>query len=272
MRVLVYEVRRLCGLRSTWFILGAVLLADAAVAAVLARQLPAGPLTAAAAVRSVTAVVPLLPLPIAALGAGALGALSYGHEVRHPGFAASRVSCPRRLALLAGKLTVTGLLAALLALGTVLVDALVLRLALAPGVRPGQVFALPVDAQAFASSALASAARPLAVFAVLVVLAGWAGLLTTSLVRSAAAGMLILCALPALLEPVLSLVLRLAGRGWPVQVRESLPFQYGLDQVGGVDPQSAAALLDPVLLAAVLAPAGLLLLAGVLVQARRRAL
>lgn len=78
MRVLAYEVRRLRGLRSTWLILAAVLLADAAVAAVLARQLPVGQLGTAAAVRCVTAVVPLLPLPIAALGAGALGALSYG--------------------------------------------------------------------------------------------------------------------------------------------------------------------------------------------------
>ncbi len=272
MRVLTYEVRRLFGLRSTWLILGAVLLSDAAVAAVLARQLPAGPLTAAAAVRSVTAVVPLLPLPIAALGAGALGALSYGHEVRHPGFAASRVSCPRRIGLLAGKLAVAGLVAALLALGSVLLDALVLRFALAPGVRPGQVFVLPLDARALASSPLASAVRPLAVFAVLVVLAAWTGLLTTSLVRSAAAGMLILCALPALLEPALSVVLRLAGRGWPVQVRESLPFQYGLDLARGVDPERAAPLLDPVLLAAVLTPVGVLLVACVLVQARRRAL
>ncbi|GAA2147637.1 hypothetical protein GCM10009760_38710 [Kitasatospora kazusensis] len=269
MRVLLYEVRRLSGLRSTWFVLAAVLLADAAVAAVLARQLPAGPLSAAAALRSVTAVVPLLPLPIAALGAGALGALSYGHEVRHPGLAASRVACRRRLGLLAGKLVVTGLLAALLALGTVLLDAVVLRVSLAPGVRPGRLLALSVGGD---PQALADGARPLAVFAVLVVLAGWTGLLTTSLVRSAAAGLLILCALPALLEPVLSLVLRLTGRGWPVQVRESLPFQYGLDAVRGADLPSAATLLDPVLLTAVLASFGLLLLAAVLAQARRRTL
>jgi len=264
-RVLAYEVRRLRGLRSTWFILGAALVCDAAVAAVLARQLPVGTLSVGAAVRSVTAVVPLLPLPIAALGAGALGALSYGHEVRHPGLAASHVSYRRRLGLLAGKLTVIGLLSALLALATVLLDTLVLRLALAPAVDPGPVFG--ADAQA-----LAAAGRPLAVFAGLVVLAGWTGLLTTSLVRSAAAGILILCALPPLLEPALSLILRQAGRVWPAQVREVLPFQYGLDWARGADPQGAAAPLDPVLLAGVLAPAALLLVACLLVQARRRAL
>lgn len=267
MRVLAYEVRRLRGLRSTWLILAAVLLADAAVAAVLARQLPAGPLATVAAVRCVTAVVPLLPLPIAALGAGALGALSYGHEVRHPGLPAAGVSYRRRLGLLTAKFAVTGVLAALLATATVLLDAAVLRLAHAPGVRVDALFDL-------ASAGFADTVRPLVLFVGLTALAGWAGLLITSVVRSAAAGLLILCAVPALLEPALSLVLRQSGRVWPAQLRELLPFQYGLDLVRGADPQhlTDASGLDGVLLVAVLTPAVLLLLAGLLVQVRRRAL
>lgn len=63
MRVLAYEGRRLLGLRSTWLILAAVLVADAMVVAVLARQADPGPLPAADAVRLVTAAVPLLPIP-----------------------------------------------------------------------------------------------------------------------------------------------------------------------------------------------------------------
>ncbi|MFD0569872.1 hypothetical protein ACFQ0T_12300 [Kitasatospora gansuensis] len=207
MRVLAYEVRRLRGLRSTWLILAAVLLADAAVAAVLARQLPVGQLGTAAAVRCVTAVVPLLPLPIAALGAGALGALSYGHEVRYPGLP-GRVSYRRRLGLLVAKLAVTGVLAVLLAAASVLLDAAVLRLLHAPGARVAALF----DP---ASAGFADALRPLLLFVGLTALAGWSGLLVTSLVRSAAAGLLILCAVPALLEPVLSLLLRQSGRVWP---------------------------------------------------------
>ncbi|WP_407988178.1 hypothetical protein [Kitasatospora sp. CMC57] len=267
MRVLAYEVRRLRGLRSTWLILAAVLLADAAVAAVLARQLPFGELGTAAAVRCVTAVVPLLPLPIAALGAGALGALSYGHEVRYPGLPAGRVAYRRRVGLLVAKLAVTGVLAALLAATTVLLDVAVLRLLHAPGAR---VAALLDPAVAGFTDAL----RPLVFFVGLTVLAGWAGLLVTSLVRSAAAGLLILCAVPALLEPVLSLLLRQSGRVWPAELRELLPFQYGLDLVRGVDAQQLAvsSTLDGTLLAAVSAPAVLLLLAALLVQVRRRAL
>ncbi|WP_405019475.1 hypothetical protein OHV05_23940 [Kitasatospora sp. NBC_00070] len=267
MRVLAYEVRRLRGLRSTWLILAAVLLTDAAVAAVLARQLPAGAIGTAAAVRCVTAVVPLLPLPIAALGAGAIGAMSYGHEVRYPGLPAGRVSYRRRLGLLVAKLAVTGVLAVLVAATTVLLDAAVLRLLHAPGAQVAALF----DP---ASAEFADPLRPLLFFVGLTALAGWAGLLVTSLVRSAAAGLLILCAVPALLEPVLSLLLRQSGRVWPGQLRELLPFQYGLDLVRGADAQqlAVAPALDGLLLAAVSVPAVLLLSAGLLVQVRRRAL
>ncbi|WP_441249976.1 hypothetical protein [Kitasatospora sp. McL0602] len=271
MRVLAYETRRLRGLRSTWFLLAAVLLGDVAVAALLARQLPSGTLSAAAAVRVVTAVVPLLPLPIAALGAGALGALSYGHEVRHPGLAASRVSYRRRIGLLTGKLAVVGAVSAALAVVTLALDAVALRLALPPGARAGRVFTPEtVDPRLFAQEG--SVLRSLAVFVALVVLAAWTGLLLTSLARSAAAGVLILCALPPLLEPVLSLVLRQAGRGWPELVRELLPFQYGLDWARGEALPRAAGALEPLLVAVVLAPPAVLLVACLLVQARRRAL
>ncbi|MFG2821985.1 hypothetical protein ACGFX4_21475 [Kitasatospora sp. NPDC048365] len=299
MRVLAYELRRLRGLRSTWLILGAVLLADAAVAAVLARQLPDGELSVAAAVRCVAAVVPLLPLPVAALGAGALGALSYGHEVRFPGLAASRVSFGRRIGLVGGKLAVIGAVSALLAVVSLAVDAVVVRFAALPGgvdgsavfdglaaFRPGAGAAVAegaagsavggttVATDGTAGSLLAegSAGRPLLAFVVMVVLGGCAGLLLTSVVRSAAAGLLALCALPALLEPTAGLVLRQGGLDWPVWARELMPFQYGLDWVRGAPGAVAAAGPEPLLLAALLAPVVVLLAAGVLVQFRRRAL
>ncbi|GAA4866931.1 hypothetical protein [Kitasatospora terrestris] len=310
MRVLAYELRRLRGLRSTWLILGAVLLADAAVAAVLARQLPDGELSVAAAVRCVAAVVPLLPLPVAALGAGALGALSYGHEVRYPGLAASRVSFGRRIGLVGGKLAVIGAVSALLAAVSLAVDAVVVRFAALPdGVdgsavfdglaafRPGAAAAAAAGSAAVGATAAAgtapgsgpvaasvtdgaagtllaegSAGRPLLAFVVMVVLGGCAGLLLTSVVRSAAAGLLALCALPALLEPTAGLVLRQGGLEWPVWARELMPFQYGLDWVRGTPGAVATAGPEPLLLAALLAPVVLLLAAGVLVQFRRRAL
>ncbi|MGE7434611.1 hypothetical protein [Kitasatospora sp. NPDC001175] len=220
------------------FVLGTVLLGDAAVAAVLAHQLPAGALSVPAAVRSVTAVVPLLPLPIAALGAGALGGALVrargGHEVRHPGLAALRVSYRHRNGLLAGKPAVIGLFAAALAVATTALDAVVLRFALPADVDAGRPFTGDVPR-------LAAAGTILAVYGVLMVLAGWAGLLATPLVRSAAAGLLILCALPALLEPALVPVLRQPGQPLPDQIRELLPFQYGLDWLGAATEGAAAA-------------------------------
>lgn len=301
MRVLAYELRRLRGLRSTWLLLAAVLLGDAVVAAVLAHQTPAGSLAAPAGVRLLTAAVPLIPLPFAALGAGALGALSYGHEVRYPGLAASQVSYSRRVRLLLAKLMVIGPVAGLLALATLLIDAVAAHLALPAGVVVAawsEPAVLSVEVSQALSSAgltgladLPGALAPVALgaghgspsallaFVVLVVVAGWTGVLTASLTRSAAAGVLLLCALPPLLESGVALLLRQTGTAWPSRAAELLPFQSGVEWaygwVYGGDRRVAvtgSALTDPVLLAAVVAPAFVLLLVCLLVQVRRRAL
>ncbi|MEV7927626.1 hypothetical protein [Kitasatospora sp. NPDC088779] len=307
MRVLVYELRRLRGLRSTWLLLAAVLLCDAVTAAVLASQAPAGPLAVPAGVRLLTAAVPLIPLPFAALGAGVLGALSYGHEVRHPGLPASQVSYPRRVRLLLAKLLVVGPVAGLLALATLLLDAVAVQLALPGGVtvaawaessalsdQVSQALAatglsgladLPglTDLPGvFAPVALAAghgAPAALLAFVLLTVVAGWTGVLTASLTRSASVGVLLLCALPPLLESGVALLLRETGRPWPTRAAELLPFQSGVEWAYGwvyrgehEAVAGSAALTDPALLAAVAAPAAVLLLAALLVQVRRRAL
>ncbi|MFE6052399.1 hypothetical protein ACFQ6N_16715 [Kitasatospora sp. NPDC056446] len=301
MRVLAYELRRLRSLRSTWLLLAAVLLGDAAVAAVLASQAPDGPLAGSAGVRLLTAAVPLVPLPFAALGAGVLGALSYGHEVRHPGLPASLVSYPRRVRLLLAKLAVVGPVAAFLALATLLLDAVAVHLALPDGTTVA-AWADPAALSPVASEALGRAGlsglsdlpgafAPLApaaghgvpaallAFVLVAVVAGWTGVLTASLTRSAAAGVLLLCALPPLLESGVALLLRRTGRPWPARASELLPFQSGVEWAygwvyGGARGAVAgsAALTDPALLAAVAAPGVVLLLAALLVQARRRAL
>ncbi|MGW7443236.1 hypothetical protein [Kitasatospora sp. NPDC054795] len=301
MRVLAYELRRLRGLRSTWLLLAAVLLSDAGVAAVLASQAPDGPLTAPAGVRLLTAAVPLIPLPFAALGAGVLGALSYGHEVRHPGLVASQVSYSRRVRLLLAKLVVICPVAALLALATLLFDTAAVHLALPDGVTVAawadpsalsdQVFEALTGAGVSGLSDLPGMGAPLGLvaghgvpaallaFVLLTVVAGWTGVLAASLTRSAAAGVLLLCALPPLLESGVALLLRRTGRPWPTRATELLPFQSGIEWAygwvyGGAHEAVAgsAALTDPALLAAVATPAALLLLAALLAQARRRAL
>ncbi|MFJ4094998.1 hypothetical protein ACIPYS_25705 [Kitasatospora sp. NPDC089913] len=303
MRVLAYELRRVRGLRSTWLLLGLVVLCDAVVAGVLAGQVGDRTLGGAAAVRLLTAAVPLVPLPFAALGAGVLGALAYGHEVRHRGLAASQVSYPRRVRLLTAKLAVTGALAALLALVTLLVDAVTVHFALPAGVTvaawsdhaalsvrvaealapsgPGGLDVLPTVAAPLALLAGQGAPTALLAFVLLVVVAGWTGVLTAALTRSATAGVLLLCALPPLLESVVALVLRQSGKPWPARAAELLPFPSGIEWAygwvyGGVGRaargvSSAPALTDPALLAAVATPVLVLLLVTLVVQARRRA-
>ncbi|MEV4616333.1 hypothetical protein AB0K43_27625 [Kitasatospora sp. NPDC049258] len=277
-RVLAYEVRRLRSLRSTWLIVATVLCCDVATAAVLTRQLPAGQLSAADAVHALTALLPVLPLPIAALGAGVLGALSYRHEMRHPGLPAARVTVGRRFALLAAKLAVLTPVALALALVTLTTDALVVRLALPPGVTlGGYTDPALLRPELVGEAAWAGPLLALAAFLVLVVISGWAGLLITSVVRSALAGLLMLAALPLLLAPVSALALRRAGVRRPGWLAELMPFRYGPGQLAPDWmgwPRPAAAL--PVagaaeLLVALAVPGVALLLLCLLMQLRRRA-
>lgn len=269
MRVVASEVRRLRGVRSTWVVVAGALVLNAAAAVFTATRLPAGELAVPDAVRSLAAVVPVLPLPLTALAAAVLGALAYGNETRWPGLPASRVTVGRRLAALLAKSLVVGAAALLLAALTLGVNALAARLVLPAGVDASALFdpsGLP--AAPFATGGIG---RPLAAFLAVAVAGGWAGLLITSLVRSAVVGILLTGALPALLEPTAGLLLHRTGRNWPLWVRELLPFQYGLDWVRDAADRTAGA-LDGVVLAALLAPAALLVLAAVLAQLRRRSL
>ncbi|WP_327066981.1 hypothetical protein [Kitasatospora sp. NBC_01302] len=243
MRVLAYEVRRLLGLRSTWLILAATLLAGAAQSALLARRIAPGPLHVSEAVELVTGVLPLLGLPLAALGAGLLGALASAHEVRCPGLAASQVRYASRLRLLLAKLAVVGAVAALLALASFLIGGLTARVADASAAAPARLL-LPHLLRTDHSPLLA-----LATFTGLVVAAAWIGILTAALTRSAVAGVLLFCALPMLVDgfalPRTLDLLRHEGLNW--------------------GPTASAQALTVLLL-----PAALLLAACLAVQARRR--
>ncbi|MCU7822552.1 hypothetical protein [Kitasatospora sp. DSM 101779] len=299
---LSYEVRRLRGLRSTWLIAAAVLVAGAAAAAVAVRQQLPGPLSAEAGLRTVAAVVPLSPLPVAALGACLLGALSYAHEVGHPGLPASRVALSRRAALLLAKLLVIGGAALLLTAATVLVNAAVVWLALPAGVDAGALLpgATPgptahPEAAAPAWGAVLEAAptvagRPLGIFAAVVVLAGWAGLVATSLVRQARAGLVLLGTVVVPGELFAGLLLRRspvggtaspgglpAVRDLPVvhDLQTLLPLHSGLARLRVRDGRAVADVLQlplPLLFALLLVPPALGLAAAVALQLRRREL
>ena len=261
MNVLRYEWRRLTGVRSTWAIIIGVLLLDAAVAETTVRES-----VLAEPVRVLTAGVPLLPLPLAALAAGALGALSYGQEVRYPALRPLLLRPGRRIALLCAKLVVSGCLSVLLALATLAADGVVLHLAGRAGGFEHEVLHGRFPAA-------------LGGFTALVVAGGWIGLLAAGLLRSAAAGLLVLVVLPVFVEPALSLLRRhpvftggSAGRFGLGRLRRLFPVDsahawfYGpLSGLHGAVP------LSPVELALlVLGPVLLLLLGHAVLISRRR--
>jgi hypothetical protein len=246
---LTYERRRLTGVRSTWLVLLAVLVVDAGIALLTVRQ-PA----LADPVRVLTAGVPLLPLPIAALGAGAVGALSYGHEVRYPTLRPLLLPARRRFRLLCAKLVVVGVFSALLGALTLALDAAVFAAVLHRGV--------PL-------------APALGGYLALVVAGGLTGLLAAGLLRSASAGLLLLLTVPVLAEPAVSALRsrRLVGSGpalarwhalFPVDSRHAWLYGAFSGLHSGV-PLSTAGLL-----ALVLAPVVLLLAVYLLVLPRRR--
>ncbi|MFJ7087758.1 ATP-binding cassette domain-containing protein [Streptomyces griseus] len=180
LRPLRYELRRSLGVRTTAMIMAAVLVVSAAVSVLLAR-------TDGTALPRVLAAWPaLLPLPPAALGAGLLGALSFGDEFRYPALAAARGTVPRRLGLLLAKLTVTAGFALLLAGLVVVCGAQSLRLVYGP-----DLIDIPSNAVALGVS-----------WAALMVGCAWAGLLAAGVFRVAGAGIAAVLAVPVLVVPL----------------------------------------------------------------------
>lgn len=179
-----YELRRLFGVRTTTLIVAVTLVASAAVSVALARN-------GRAPLPNVLVAWPsLLPLPPAALGAGLLGALSFGDEFRYPALAAGRGTVPRRLGLLLAKLAVSAGVALSLGLIVVLVSAESLRL-----VYGGDLLQVPSNVMSLAVS-----------WSGLTVGCAWAGLLAAGIFRVTAAGVAAVLAVPVLMVPLIEAV------------------------------------------------------------------
>ncbi|MFI0087275.1 ABC transporter ATP-binding protein [Streptomyces bobili] len=220
LRPVRYELRRACGV-STGFVTGvAVLLVSALTTVVLAR------IGHTSQARLLAAWPVQLPLPPAALGAGLLGALSFGDEFRHPALAADRGSVPRRLGLLTAKLLVSALTALTLAILTAGCDAELLYL-----LYGRELAQVPADWLQLSASWLA-----------LTVGCGWAGVLAAGVFRSTTAGLAAVVAVPVAVVPLVQKAVESASvrtaAGMSVRLREVLLSQWPF----GGDRYIAAAL------------------------------
>ncbi|WP_314619389.1 ABC transporter ATP-binding protein [Streptomyces stackebrandtii] len=201
-RPLRYELHRLVGVPSTPLVVAVVLLVSVVLALLLGRG-------GSAALPVVLAGWPAIsPLPPAALGAGLIGAFSFGEEYRYPALTAGRGAVPRRLRLLLAKLVVAAAVA--LGLGVLVVAADLGALRLVYG---GELIPVPANWPSLCASWLG-----------LLVGCAWAGVLGAGVFRAAAAGVAAVLAVPVAFAPLLQKVL--AGpavrsvAGLPARLRE----------------------------------------------------
>ncbi|SFC34641.1 ABC transporter ATP-binding protein [Streptomyces aidingensis] len=188
-----YEIRRWAGLRGGRWVLLLGLLAGV-VTGLVTAAVGGGP-----AARVLTGWPQQLPVPPAALAAGVLGALSYGQEFRFPALALAQVPPRRHLALLAAKLAVWAVAAALLCAVTGALTAMALAAPAGAGAPPGHpdLPGLPAPPWAAALWGMTAVPGP----AALCVGCAWAGLLAAGLFRATLAGLAAVAAVPLLLTP-----------------------------------------------------------------------
>ncbi|MFD8641009.1 ATP-binding cassette domain-containing protein [Streptomyces zaomyceticus] len=202
LRPLRYEIHRLLGVPSTPLVVAAVLLGSVALAVLLGRG-------GHAALPAVLAGWPgISPLPPAALGAGLLGAFSFGEEYRYPALTSGRGAVPRRPGLLLAKLAVAAAVALVLGAAVVVADLEVLRF-----VYGDELIVVPKNWPTLYASWLG-----------LLVGCAWAGVLGAGVFRAAAAGVAAVLAVPVAFVPLLQKVLTgpsvRSAAGLPARLRE----------------------------------------------------
>ncbi|WP_316743556.1 ATP-binding cassette domain-containing protein [Streptomyces sp. MK7] len=213
LRPLRYELRRASGV-GTGFVTVAVVLVVSALTVLIMGRLGHTPQP-----RLLAAWPQQFPLPPAALGAGLLGAFSFGDEFRHPALAADRGTVPRRLGLLAAKLLVAGATALLIAFLTIGCDAEVLYL-----VYGRELTQVPGDWLWLGTSWIG-----------LMVGCAWAGVLAAGLFRSTTAGLAAVLAVPVVVVPAVQKALGGAAgdaTGLPARLRRTflLEWPFGGDR------------------------------------------
>ncbi|UWE11782.1 ABC transporter ATP-binding protein [Actinacidiphila bryophytorum] len=181
LRPVRYELRRCFGVRTPWPTAAAALAASVLCTLLMAR----GGAAHASPLRLLSGWPAAIPLPAAAIGAGALGALSYGQEFAYPALTPGIGPEPRAARLLAAKLAVSGALALGLAALAALLNCAALRLTLGPGHAPDPA-ALSATTAGWAALAVGCA---------------WTGVFAACAFRTTALGLSAVLSVPLLVAP-----------------------------------------------------------------------
>lgn len=248
-----YELRRCFGVSTPWPTAAAALVASALCTLLVVRAGAAH----VSPLRLLSGWPTAIPLPAAAVGAGVLGALSYGQEFAYPALTPGFGPEPRAPRLLAAKLAVSGALALMLAVLAALVDAAALRLALGPGHSPDPT-ALSATTAGWAALAVGCA---------------WTGVLAACAFRTTALGLSAVLSVPLLVAPGVAALL--GGRTGRQFLDAGGALWSVLSGTSHADDRAALAALhsaaQPLFVAMVLSLSGLVIayLAGAL-RGRRR--
>jgi len=196
-----YEWRRLWTIRSTYWLIGATLVAQGVFCFIAAANSPSiGSFFDAeevvSAIVSLGASYGVSPL-FSAYIIGLIGVFSFGHEYRHGMIRATLTALPSRTAVFVAKALTTAVLAALLALACALIG-----LAAA---------ALYIDTRgALTSGAVWGVIVGLVLFTTLF---GLCGMATAALLRNQTGAVAVMLLFPSVIEAVVRLLLILVSRG-----------------------------------------------------------
>jgi len=206
-----YEWVRLRTLRSTWWLTFIALLINGLIALLVARSVRSEELNPENVTTVLTGAAPFTPLAFTAVLMGVVGIFAFGHEYRHGTIRSTLVAVPRRVAVVAAKIVMVAVWAALVAL-------IATALAYAVGVivvgsrwTPDLLTRGPTE-------------RVLAGFLALVVLTALLGLALAGLFRNVPAAIVVLLITPLVAEPLIMWLLQVDALESVRQLGRFLPF------------------------------------------------
>jgi ABC-2 type transport system permease protein len=228
-----YEIVRLRTLRSTWWLLGAALLAIGLISFGVSYAARSTDLGSDGLAWAMTGGGSFAPLPLTAVFAGLVGVFSLGHEYRYGTIRALLTAVPRRIPVLAAKVLVSVGWAVILAVVTAALGWLVAVLTAG-------------DRMSRYDLGDGKIAQVLVGYVLLTIMWSLVGLAFAGLFRSLPAAIVLLLLIPLVIESILAAILFLVPALDDIQwLTKYLPFSAGQQMVATDKPLGGPEVFDP---------------------------